>query len=233
MGLISGLVGMTIPQGEKMEFIALFLIIIVVLFLLFFKTNKAEEVLTPYELNGPLFTPAERSFYGVLNLACEDKAVVFGKVRIADILKPAKGLNRSQWQITFNKISAKHFDFVVCNSSDLSVIAVIELDDKSHSQQKQIKRDEFVESACKTALLKLHRFKASSTYTIDQIKNELFPVTEGKIESTSSSETKSEECPKCSSKLIVKTAHKGKNKGNSFLACSSFPKCRYAEEIEI
>jgi hypothetical protein len=77
---------MTIHQGEKMEFIALFLIIIVVLFLLLSKTNKAEKVLTPYELNGPLFTPAERSFYGVLNLACNDKAVVFGKVRIADIL---------------------------------------------------------------------------------------------------------------------------------------------------
>ena len=96
-----------------MAFIALFIIVIVVLLLLLLKTNKSKKDLTPYELIGPLFTPAERSFYGVLNLACEDSAVVFGKVRIADILKPTKGLNCSQWRITFNKISAKHFDFVV------------------------------------------------------------------------------------------------------------------------
>ena len=216
-----------------MEFIGLFIIVIVVLLLFLLMTNKTKEELTPYELIGPLFTPAERSFYGVLNLACQDSAVVFGKVRIADILKPTKGLNRSQWQITFNKISAKHFDFVVCNASDLSVIAVIELDDKSHSQQKQIKRDEFVESACATAGLKLHRFKASSTYTVEQIKKELFPVTEVNFESTYSVETKSQTCPKCSSELIVKTAQKGKNKGNDFLACSSFPKCRYTEEVRV
>jgi len=98
-------------------------------------------MVTPYELCGSLFTLAERYFYGVLKLACEDKVVVVGKVRIADILKPRKGLNRSQWQITFNKISAKHFDFVLCNPKDLSVIGVIELDDKSHTQQKQIKHD--------------------------------------------------------------------------------------------
>lgn len=42
----------------------------------------------PYRLIGPLFSVAERSFYGVLSLACSDKALVFGKVRIADIIEP-------------------------------------------------------------------------------------------------------------------------------------------------
>ncbi|MFT6779361.1 MAG: ssDNA-binding Zn-finger/Zn-ribbon topoisomerase 1 [Paraglaciecola sp.] len=220
-----------------MEFIALFLIVIVLLFIFIFtflsKNKSSKQTVTPYELCGPLFTPAERSFYGVLKLACEDKAVVFGKVRIADILKPRKGLNRSQWQIAFNKISAKHFDFVLCNPKDLSVIAVIELDDKSHSQQKQIKRDQFVESACETARLKLHRFKASASYAVDEIKNELFSAPEVLVQVTASAKDNSETCPKCSSELTVKTAKKGKNKGNDFLACSSFPKCRYTREVEL
>ena len=103
-----------------MEFIALFLIVIVLLFIFLSKNKSSKQTVTPYELCGPVFTPAERSFYGVLKLACEDKAVVFGKVRIADILKPRKGLNRSQWQIAFNKISAKHFDFVLCNPKNLT-----------------------------------------------------------------------------------------------------------------
>ena len=222
-----------IPQGDQMEFIALFLIVIVLLFILLFKNKSSKQTVAPYELCGPLFTPAERSFYGVLKLACEDKAVVFGKVRIADILKPRKGLNRGQWQIAFNKISAKHFDFILCNPKNLTVLAVIELDDKSHSQEKQIKRDEFVESACKTAGLKLHRFKASASYAVDEIKKELFPATEVLADVTAPEKNDNKICPKCSSELTVKTAQKGKNKGNDFLACSSYPKCRYTEEVEV
>ncbi|MEW6994864.1 DUF2726 domain-containing protein [Colwelliaceae bacterium MEBiC 14330] len=214
-----------------MEFIALFILVIIALIFLS-KIKTAEIVEAPYELAGPIFTPAERSFYGVLSLACESQAVIFGKVRIADILKPIKGLNRSEWQTAFNKISAKHFDFVLCDPNDLSVIAVIELDDKSHSQKKQMKRDEFVELACETAHLKLYRFKALATYTVKEIKNEIFQITH-EVELTPVVKIEVQTCPKCSSELAVKTAQKGKNKGNDFLACSSFPKCRYTEEIEV
>ena len=34
-------------------------------------------------------------------------------------------------------------------------------------------------------------------------------------------------CPRCGAKLILRTAKKGKNIGNQFWGCSSFPKCRY------
>lgn len=36
-----------------------------------------------------------------------------------------------------------------------------------------------------------------------------------------------QQCPKCDSKLVNRVAKKGPNKGNEFLGCSSFPKCRY------
>lgn len=215
-----------------MEFIVL-LLGIIVLILIFSKIKNSVPVSieAPYELIGPLFTPAERSFYGVLSLACEDQALVFGKVRIADILKPKKGLNRSLWQTVFNKISAKHFDFVVCRPDDLSVLAVIELDDNSHLQKKRIERDEFIELACLNASLKLHRFKASESYNINDIKSHIFPSTTETELITEVSEQNYglKKCPKCTSELILRTAQKGKNKGNNFLACSSFPKCRYTE----
>jgi predicted RNA-binding Zn-ribbon protein involved in translation (DUF1610 family) len=215
-----------------MEFIVLFLAIIV-LVIIFSRIRKSVplSIEAPYELIGPLFTPAERSFYGVLSIACGDQALVFGKVRVADILKPKKGLDRSLWQTVFNKISAKHFDFVVCHPSDLSVLAVVELDDNSHLQKKRIKRDEFIELACLNAGLKLHRFKASVSYNIDDIKSHIFSSTtqtELVIE-VSEQTTDIKKCPKCTSELIVRTAQKGQNKGNVFLACSSFPTCRYTE----
>jgi len=34
-------------------------------------------------------------------------------------------------------------------------------------------------------------------------------------------------CPKCGSALVVRTARKGANAGESFLGCSCYPKCRY------
>ena len=41
-------------------------------------------------------------------------------------------------------------------------------------------------------------------------------------------------CPKCEKgTLLVKTATKGKNKGNKFLACSGFPKCKYISPLKI
>lgn len=36
-------------------------------------------------------------------------------------------------------------------------------------------------------------------------------------------------CPKCGSELVLRIAKKGANKGNEFMACSGFPKCRYAK----
>lgn len=38
-------------------------------------------------------------------------------------------------------------------------------------------------------------------------------------------------CPKCGSKLILRTAKKGDNAGKQFYGCSSFPKCRYVQNI--
>jgi hypothetical protein len=46
-----------------------FLIIIIILYFVLSKKQTVEKILTPYKLNGSLFTPAERSFYGIVNRA--------------------------------------------------------------------------------------------------------------------------------------------------------------------
>lgn len=38
-------------------------------------------------------------------------------------------------------------------------------------------------------------------------------------------------CPKCGGKLILRTAKKGANQGNTFLGCSNFPKCHYIKNL--
>ncbi|MEH6444484.1 MAG: DUF2726 domain-containing protein [Oceanospirillaceae bacterium] len=123
-----------------------------------------------------MFTLAERSFYGVLCQATKGKALVFGKVRVADILKTQSGLCAKVRQIAFNKISGKYFDFVLCHPADLSIIATVGLDDASHNSKKAVRRDEFLAAACKAAGLKLHRFKAQKSYNIVEIQQPLFPA---------------------------------------------------------
>lgn len=38
-------------------------------------------------------------------------------------------------------------------------------------------------------------------------------------------------CPKCGSKMVLRTAQKGQNAGRQFYGCSAFPKCRYIVNI--
>ncbi len=224
-------------------YVLLFMIVAAVFLFKRAKSSPVDKTALPYSKIGNLFTPAERSFYGVLCQATKGKAIVFGKVRVADILKTKSGLSNKVRQIAFNRISGKHFDFVLCHPDDLSVIATVELDDSSHNTKKSIKRDQFLEAACKSANLILHRFKASHSYQVTEIREAIFPTVQlgatddshqlnSELETNEKSPTPDNQatttsCPKCSSDLVTRTVKKGDNKGNQFLACSTFPKCRY------
>ena len=157
----------------------LFLIIIIVLaaILLFVVLGKS-KILTlsssaAYRLNGTLFSPAERSFFGVLSQAVPDENLVLGKVRVADIITPQKGLSRSRWQSAFNRISAKHFDYIICDRATLKVLSAVELNDKSHKGKKRADRDAFLREACSSAGLRLFEFEAKSSYSVVEVRKQL------------------------------------------------------------
>jgi len=227
-------------RGLKVEYLIVVLLVVVICAIAFFKKGKKDSPEGfPYQSQEKLFSAAERSFYGVLCQAAADTAIVLGKVRVADVVKPAQGLDRSGWQRAFNRISAKHFDFVICAPEDLSVIAAIELDDGSHGKKKQVDRDRFLDGVCEAAGIRLHRFKASSGYNMAEIREVLFPgkgsdslgqtlETANEI-STQPAKVKElkQLCPKCSSELVRRVAKKGPQAGEEFLACSAFPKCRF------
>ena len=44
---------------------------------------------------------------------------------------------------------------------------------------------------------------------------------------------KDHKCPNCGSLLVVRSARKGANVGNRFYGCSTFPKCRYTENLDM
>lgn len=134
-------------------------------------SNSIEkEADVSYVLRPLLFTPAERKFYNALSAAVASDQIVFGKVRVADILQPNSEASRSQWQSAFNRISSKHFDYVICDRATLSIQTVVELQDKSHAKSNRIKRDQFLRKACQSAGLPLIEFKAKADYATDEIR---------------------------------------------------------------
>ena len=152
------------------------LVLLVLLLLVVFWTRSKRGKALPYDLQEALFSPAECSFLGVLDLAVGDKARVFAKVRVADVLTPQAGLGQSKWQQHFNKISAKHLDYLLCHPADLSFICAIELDDSSHRHQKRKARDLFLKTACDSAGLPLLQIPASAHYQVEELREQILPL---------------------------------------------------------
>ncbi len=126
-----------------------------------------------YRRARPLLSAAERSFFGVLHKAVDSEYHVFTKVRLADIVQPAKSSSRTGWQKTFNRICGKHVDFVLCDLDSVDVKCVIELDDKSHSSLEAGFRDSGVDSALGDASIPILRVRASHSYSVSQVKADL------------------------------------------------------------
>jgi len=214
----------------------------IVLFLLARRSEKGKptQEALPYQKSDALFTPAERSFLGVLHQAIGNNAAIFGKVRVADVVEPKAGLGRSARQKAFNKISAKHFDFVLCDKEDLSVACAIELDDASHQSKGRRQRDEFLKGACEAAAVPLIQVPAQSGYVIDEVKQLIAPYLADndtqykefvKAPIPYKSEINGKVCPKCSASMVKRVAKNGTYAGKEFWACSAYPKCKTVEAI--
>jgi hypothetical protein len=129
-----------------------------------------------YEAAPALLSPAERSFFGVLQQAMSSDYLIFAKVRLADIVRPVQSPSRSGWQSAFNRITGKHVDFVLCDSLHLEVLAVIELDDKTHQRFERGTRDGLVNSALADAGIPVLRIPARQTYSPSHIREQVLAL---------------------------------------------------------
>lgn len=134
---------------------------------------KGKGQTLPYEKQPSLFTPAERSFLGVLEQAVGNEFRIMGKVRLGDIVKVKAGLDNKERQSAFNKIQSKHVDFVACDPNDLSIQFVIELDDKSHERDDRQDRDAFVDKVMEAAEIPIIHFPARKAYVIQEVRDAL------------------------------------------------------------
>ncbi len=142
--------------------------VIVVLLLISLLKNRT----LPYGRIPDLFTPAERHFLNTLDQATPENLRVFGKVRIADVLRVTTSNRKRFWRY-FTQISSKHLDYVLVDRTSMRIVCAIELDDRSHDRRDRGVRDTFVNEACTTAGLPLIRVPAARHYDANVIRQRI------------------------------------------------------------
>lgn len=129
-----------------------------------------------YSLRKALFTPAERSFLGVLDRELPAGVRVFGKVRLEDIFGVVNGLDPGTRQSARNRINRKHVDFLLVRATDFAPLAGIELDDRSHDAKDRQQRDAFVDEVFASGGLPLLHVPAEKSYNPAEIKATLVSI---------------------------------------------------------
>lgn len=127
-----------------------------------------------------ILTKNELQLYNTLYcVAIRNGWMVLMKMRLADIIGVRKGTD--DYMKYFNKIKAKHTDFVLCDPITLDVLAGIELDDDSHKRPDRIERDVFVNKVYQAADIPLiHVWNPISERELEDILWEYIPSLTGR-----------------------------------------------------
>jgi hypothetical protein len=132
----------------------------------------------PYTAQTSLFTKAEQVFLRTLERSVSNTPYrVYGKVRIADLLKVSAKPNSRQFWHWFRQISSKHVDYVLVERNTFKPVAVLELDDASHQRKDRSKRDVFVNKAFESAGIPIIRVPWSKQCSADALRQQIEQAT--------------------------------------------------------
>lgn len=138
-----------------------------------FATNAAptgRHGVLRYRSRGALLSAGELRFYRALRDAVADRWLVMTKVRLADVIEATDGFHSAAGR----KIGQRHADFVLATKRGLRVVAVVELDDKTHLAPEQQRRDAYLADALHAAGVTLVRFPVYRHYKPRRIRRAVF-----------------------------------------------------------
>ena len=149
---------------------ALFVFLIVVWFLF------RRESPFPYEPAKALLTAGERAFSRVLYEAVGGDFQICHKVRLADVIVVRPGTSNKHRMRCFGRISSKHLDFVLCDPDTFAILAVVELDDRSHREASRRERDAFIDEAITAAGLPILHVPAQRSYSARKLRSQILDL---------------------------------------------------------
>jgi very-short-patch-repair endonuclease len=109
----------------------------------------------------------------VLEQALDSRYRVFGKVRLGDLIMPAKARAAGKRAPALNRINQKRVDFVICTANELALVGVLELDGLSHGCEDRGGRDAFVDQALAMAGIPVLRFPVKKRYAVQDVRARL------------------------------------------------------------
>ena len=141
------------------------IISIAILALLKKKPNKTEKNTEwPYYAKKPLSQPEQILYHKLVNALPE--YIILAQVQLSRVLGVKKGFNNAEWN---NRINRMSLDFVICRK-DSSIIAAIELDDKTHEQELRKEADLKKNKALESANIQLIRWKTNQMPNLEDIQ---------------------------------------------------------------
>jgi Protein of unknown function (DUF2726) len=121
------------------------------------RANAFEErVDWPFYAKKPLTQPEQVLYHRLVEALPEH--LVLAQVQVSRVLGVKKGFNFHEWNNRVNRLS---YDFVIC-AKDARVLAVIELDDKTHNSPERMVTDDKKDRATASAGLRLIRWHVAS-----------------------------------------------------------------------
>lgn len=121
----------------------------------------------PFYIKRPLSQPEQVLYHRLIRALPEH--IVLAQVQVSRVLGVKKEANFHEWNNRINRLS---YDYVVC-SKDSTVIAAVELDDKSHEGSSRAKTDAKKSKATSDAGLRLIRWHVRSLPSEEVIRAEL------------------------------------------------------------
>lgn len=126
----------------------------------------------------PILTDNELGFYHTLCAAfADDGIVVLPQIAMNAFIKPGPGETGKRYAAARATFAQKHVDFLLCAADTLEIIAIVELDDRTHSLERDLARDAITRSAGYPTL----RFHSRRKPDIDELRDCLDEICRGKV----------------------------------------------------
>jgi hypothetical protein len=117
--------------------------------------SGAGDASWPFYAKKPLTQPEQVLYHRLV--AAMPECIVLAQVQLSQVLGVKKGFNFHEWN---NRINRMSLDFLVC-LKDSTIVAAVELDDKTHEKTSRVEADAKKEKALSAAGVALVRWHVS------------------------------------------------------------------------
>ena len=119
-------------------------------------SSGAGDAPWPFYVKKPLSQPEQVLYHRLVTAMPE--CIVLAQVQLSQVLGVKKGFNFQEWN---NRINRMSLDFLVC-LKDSTIVAAVELDDRTHEKVSRIEADAKKEKALSAAGVALVRWQVSA-----------------------------------------------------------------------